>query len=365
MKIHDAFASLSISEVLKTCGLAGCGGAGFPTWPKYQSGEVELKALVVNAQESEPGYYIDKWHHKTYASEYAELFRYLLENTSLEKIIVAPKIKDKAWFAECVESLNATELDCTGRNRHDVFAQENPFLVMYTDDRYAFGKEGALLLITGQVKVPKGEVPASQGWVVNNSQTLYYMHQALTKGAAVTDSYVHVYGETPSHIFKSAPIGTPLEDLLNASGTSLDEVTQKGHVIVEGGPGWYDIIDAPAHYSTTRRTNSILIVDPSFRDPTKKDVLDKPNAPGYPRRGATEHEQAPSDPIVPTKVRLQLKDNKAFEIVNKALPCVAVGQQVARGEVIAKAGAGFSIPLHASIDGKVTEIGDDFISIEA
>jgi len=364
MKLHPSLVDQSIESVLKNAGIAGCGGAGFPTWPKYAEGEVPLKALVVNAQESEPGYAIDKWHHKNFAAEYAELFAWLLDNTSLEKIIIGAKERDRAWFGETESLLKATVLDCTGRNRHDPFAEKNPYLVMYTDDRYAFGKEGALLLITAQAKIPKGELPRQHGFVVNNSQTLFYMHQALTKAEKVTHSYVHVFGETPAHIMKRAPVGTTLNDLLEAAGSSLADMEAKGFVALEGGPGWYEVIANPHSYSTTRRTNSVLLVDPSYRDPSGKDVVNKANAPGYPKENGPVAETAPSADIEVKHVRLWLKDNPAFEFVNPAKPIRSEGEAVRVGDVIAEAGEGFSLPVHASIEGRVSKITDQYIEVK-
>ena len=48
-----------------------------------------------------------------------------------------------------------------------------------------------------------------------------------------------------------------------------------------------------------------------------------------------------------------------------SIPCVAVGDTVRRGQVIATAAQGFSVPQHASIDGKVTYVDLTKIVIEA
>jgi Na+-translocating ferredoxin:NAD+ oxidoreductase RnfC subunit len=358
LDLHASWEGKSLPDILKAGGLVGCGGAGFPTWGKYS--EVHPYHLT-NAQESEPGYYIDKWHHKVFADEYVALYHWLLE-WGVKKIIIAPKTKDKAWFEPLEKKLNAEILDCTGRNRHNPDDFDNPFLFTYTDDRYAFGKEGALLLVSAQVKLKPGEFPGQHGWVVNNSQTMHNMFRVMTAARPVTEKYVHVYGEC-KHIFKKTPIGTTATDLFAAAGTSLDEIESKGLVVVEGGPGWYHKID-PKTFSVTRRTNSLLVIDPAYRDPDGKDVLAKGSKPGYPRDDESEHEKEPSGDLEPGRVVMSLQDNPEMTAVTPAVPKVDVGATVEVGEVIASAGEGFSVPVHASIPGKISGVSAQGIEIE-
>ena len=48
-----------------------------------------------------------------------------------------------------------------------------------------------------------------------------------------------------------------------------------------------------------------------------------------------------------------------------AVPCVQVGDTVQRGQQIAAPGKGLSVPVHASISGRVTEVTDQYIVIQA
>lgn len=361
LKVIDSLRDRPLSDVLKEGGLVGAGGAGFPTWAKYVAAH---PYHVTNAQESEPGYYIDKWLHKARAKEFAELYQWLL-GWGVKKIIVAPKYKDRPWFEELEALTKGEVLDCRGKNRYRPDDVDNPILFTYTDDKYAFGKESALLLICGGVKIGPGERPTDHGYIVNNSQTLFNMHALLTTGRPLTRKYVHVYGETPKHVFLDAPVGTLAEDLLQAAGTSVDEIRAKGFVVVEGGPGWYEVVETPASFSLTKRTNSLLVVDPAFRDPTQKDVLEKPNQPGYPRTPASAHQQEPSAPLEPARVRVRLVDNPRFAAILPAVPTVQPGDAVTAGDVVAKAASeGFSVNQHAPVTGKITAVTDAWVEIE-
>ena len=171
-------------------GVVGCGGAGFPTYAKYTRAPdtAAPRFLVVNAQESEPGYFIDKWVHEHEAPALLAVLGHLAAQALAPggKVVVAAKLKDRDTLLP-LERLATTAsipnkmFDCTGRNRHNLEEQSEPLLFAYTDDKYPFGMETALLLIVAQKKIPQGERPSQHGFVVNNSETLWNIHQALTR----------------------------------------------------------------------------------------------------------------------------------------------------------------------------------------
>ena len=364
LQLFPAFQDRALHEVLREGGVAGAGGAGFPTWAKYQHPQ---PFLVVNAQESEPGYFIDKWLHQTRAAEFLDLLQWL-RSWGVGKCVVAAKIKDRPSFAS-METLAAEQaggmkvLDCTARNRHKLSEQAEPLLFAYTDDKYPFGMETALLLIIAQQKIPQGERPTQHGFIINNSETLWNMHQLLSTGAAVTTKYVHVYGATPTHTFRAVPVGTPAADVLKDAGLTLPEIQARGFIVVDGGPGWFEKID-PVHAVVSRRTNSLLVLDPSIVDVTQKDVFDKPGKPGYPSVG-TVFSTTPTTLAV-SQVRVPLIDNPAFKAVRPATAMVKSGDRVVRGQAIARANEeGVSLWCHASIDGVIAEVSERGIEIRS
>ncbi len=358
---HPSHGDTSLADIIRTAGISGAGGAGFPTYPKY---DAPLNVHVTNAQESEPGYRCDKWLHEAHPDTFAALYAFLLE-WGVEKVLFGAKLKDRSCFQALEDATGGTVLDCTGRNRHPLDEQENPILFAYTDDRYAYGKEGALLLVAANTKVPAGERPNQHGFIVNNSETLWNIICAVKDAAPVTEKLVHVYGESPRHAFVRVPVGTPVATILEDAGMPLAEVEAKGFALVDGGPGWFEKIDSPRDAVVTRRTNSVLILDPAYRDPNGKDVLAKGPNPGYPKEGGPTVPDAPAD-LASDVVRIPLIDNPAFDSVKPAVPTVKVGDEVARQDVIAAAAdTGISIPAHASISGKVTAVTPTSIEITA
>ena len=364
MKIHPSLQDQPLADILRRHGVVGAGGAGFPTWAKYT---VPQPTLIVNAQESEPGYFIDKWLHEARADDLVDLLAWL-RRWGVQRTVIAAKQKDRASFARMealagVDAGHARVLDCTGRNRHKLDEQPEPVLFAYTDDRYAYGMETALLLIVAQAKIPQGERPVQHGFIVSNTETLVNVFDVLTTAQPVTTKYVHVYGATPRHTFRQVPVGTPAAVVFADAGLATDEIKARGLVVVDGGPGWFERVD-PDHAVVTRRTNSLLVLDPAVVDVTKKDVLPGAARPGYPLPD-TVFARAPS-PLPVTTVRVPLVDNPAFKAVRPAIPVVQAGQRVRRGERIGRADdGGISVDVHASLDGTVTSVDDGGITLQA
>jgi electron transport complex protein RnfC len=364
LSLHPSLVGRPLDDILRTHGVVGAGGAGFPAWAKYT---VPQPVLVVNAQESEPGYFIDKWIHDDKASALVDLLAWL-RGWGVQKTVVAAKLKDRQSFARMEHAAGLGEgaarmLDCTGRNRHALLEQQEPVLFAYTDDKYAFGMETALLLIVAQKKIPQGERPAQHGFIVSNTETLWNIHQALTLASPVTRKFVHVYGATSRHTFREVPVGTPAAVVLQDAGVSLEEIDARGLIVVDGGPGWFERID-PRQAVVSRRTNSFLVLDPAEVDTTKNDVLPGPNKFGYPRPD-TAFALAPSLLDV-DRVIIPLIDNAKFKAVTPARSTVSVGQRVTRGQTIAVADtAGISVDVHASIDGVVVAVDDGRITVAA
>lgn len=62
-KVLTSMTPEDVIEVIKTSGLAGRGGAGFPTWFKWNAArqsEGEEKYLICNADEGDPGAFMDR-----------------------------------------------------------------------------------------------------------------------------------------------------------------------------------------------------------------------------------------------------------------------------------------------------------------
>src|SRR5919205_3852882 len=70
-------------EIMRQAGIVGAGGGGFPTYFKYMKPQPHL---LVNATESEPGYWGDKLVQKEYLDEFLQLFDALKTIFEFEQI---------------------------------------------------------------------------------------------------------------------------------------------------------------------------------------------------------------------------------------------------------------------------------------
>src|SRR5918994_651047 len=87
-------------EIMRQAGVVGAGGGGFPTYFKYMKPQPHL---LVNATESEPGYWGDKLVHKEHLEEFLQLFEAMNAIFGFEQISLCVHEKDREWFADYAE----------------------------------------------------------------------------------------------------------------------------------------------------------------------------------------------------------------------------------------------------------------------
>jgi Na+-translocating ferredoxin:NAD+ oxidoreductase RnfC subunit len=103
----------TIVDELREAGITGAGGAGFPA-----NGKWGPDRLLENHQESEPGYYIDKWLGKEHAAEFAELFQAFIDEGVFDLIVVGAKDKDKDRVRDTDNSVPSGLTRTRDRNRN-------------------------------------------------------------------------------------------------------------------------------------------------------------------------------------------------------------------------------------------------------
>jgi len=349
-----------IAQTLQSAGVAGAGGAGFPSYAKWEDLD-EIQYLLVNHHESEPNCYGDKWIGQEHASEFAALFDALLE-TVFDVIVVGTKNKYRGVWTDALET--ATGATTYGPNELPrQIDDESGVVIAYTADKYGYSEEEALLMATAATQVGP-RLPTDVGWIVHNTESLYNAYQALATGAPVTRKLVHVDGHTPRHRFLDVPIGTPATDLLEAASCDVEAGVSDDTVLLQGGPGWCQPInEQPDMFGTRKRTNAVLRLDADTveahtDDEGRTDVRDAHDWTG-------EHEQTPTR-LQPDQVHIPLITNRAYEgLVSPSEPLVSVGDSVTAGDTIADPSPdGISIAQHATIDGTVATVDEKFITIE-
>ncbi|MBR3347184.1 MAG: RnfABCDGE type electron transport complex subunit C [Solobacterium sp.] len=201
---YEAASREELLEFVKKAGMAGLGGAGFPTFNKYSKPE-GIELFIINAVECEPYLTAD------YANsmENAELMR---EGAlALLKLSTAPKgkIAVKEDKKDLIEVLHK-QFDGT------------PIEVAEVPDIYPAGWERTLIyMLTGK---RYDRLPAEAGCILNNVSTCIALGNALKNGMPITTKYLTVSGDgvtTPQNVV--APVGTPASEIIKACGGYVGE----------------------------------------------------------------------------------------------------------------------------------------------
>ncbi|QLG50859.1 NADH dehydrogenase subunit [Natrinema halophilum] len=345
---------------LRNAGLAGAGGAGFPTYAKWERLE-EVDSLLVNHQESEPNYYMDKWLGRERADELASLFDGLLGH-AFDRIVISTKRADRdEWLGELETATDARIYEPADL---PIDSDETGIVIAYTADKYEFGMESVLMRIVADVVMQGEELPMDHGWIVQNTETLFNVYRALVDGEPTTEKFVHVDGRVPTHRFLEVPVGTPATALLEAAGRSAS--LEANEVILDGGPGWcFEIEQPPETFGVRKRTNCLLVIEESVVAENRLGSGGRVNVLAPAAWKQSSHETELTATLAPDRVEVPLITNPDFEgVVTPSEPIVQAADEVQAGEMIAQPADGISVAQHATIDGTVTAVDDESITIE-
>ncbi|WP_254525466.1 NADH dehydrogenase subunit [Natrinema caseinilyticum] len=355
-----AVAPPEFAVTLRNAGLAGAGGAGFPTYAKWERLE-EVDSLLVNHQESEPNYYMDKWLGRERSDELSSLFDGLLDH-AFDRIVVTAKRADRdEWLGELEAATDATIYEPADL---PVDGDETGVTIAYTADKYEYGMESVLMRIVADAVVQGEELPMDYGWIVQNTETLFDVYRALVDGEPTTEKFVHVDGRVPTHRFLEVPVGTPATALLEAAGRSAG--LEENEIILDGGPGWcFEIEQSPETFGVRKRTNCLLVIEESVVAENRLGSGGRVNVLAPAAWKQSSHETEPTETLAPDRVEVPLITNPDFEgVVTPSEPIVRPTDEVRTGEMIAKPADGISVAHHAPIDGTVTDVSDESIGIE-
>ncbi|WP_405128012.1 electron transport complex subunit RsxC [Pseudoalteromonas sp. PB2-1] len=216
--ISDA-AALSHDElvdIIHQSGIAGMGGAGFPTYVKADSRK-DIDFLIVNAVECEPYITADDMLMREHADG-------IVAGIELMQQLLSPKLTIIGIEDNKPEAIAA--MTKAAQHNHNIIVQTVPTV-------YPSGGEKQLIkLLTGK-EVPNGSIPADIGMLVQNVGTLFAINQAVFEGKPLIERVVTVTGNTihkPGNVW--ALLGTEIKHLLDCQGFS--PVPQQR--VVMGGP---------------------------------------------------------------------------------------------------------------------------------
>ncbi len=187
---------------IQQAGIAGLGGAGFPTAVKLLARERgPIETLIINGTECEPYITADDTLMQCEASAIIEGAQILAYIVGAANIVIAVEDNKPDALAAMTAAAGA-----------DIEVATFP-------TKYPSGGEKQLITILTGKEVPRGGIPADIGIVCQNPGTAVAVRDAIVHGKPLTHRVITLTGEaltSPGNV--RAPLGTPVETLMEFAG---------------------------------------------------------------------------------------------------------------------------------------------------
>lgn len=225
----------ALSEIMRSCGVVGAGGAGFPSYAKLNK---KADTIILNCAECEPLFRVHRQLLAKYAFEILTALEHVREAVSAERIIIAVKPS----YKDAIEAV---------RDKASSFPHAS---VHPLPEVYPAGDEVITIYeATGRV-VPPGQLPISVGCIVYNVETMLNTYYAITENRPVTSKYVTVSGAVKNPATFHVPLGMRFSELVKLAGGE----TEENSAYLSGGAmtGRLATLSEPV----TKTTNAVLVL---------------------------------------------------------------------------------------------------------
>ncbi|MCS4265399.1 electron transport complex subunit RsxC [Serratia sp. BIGb0163] len=214
------YRQLTASELIQRihqAGIAGLGGAGFPTASKLQGGMNGVETLILNAAECEPYITADDRLMQEHADQ-------VIEGTQILRHLLQPKVTLIGIEDNKPEAIAALKLALRG---------QPGIALRVIPTKYPSGGAKQLTKILIGKEVPHGKHSSAIGVLMQNVGTAFAIKRAIVDGEPLIERVVTLTGEAlslPGNLW--ARIGTPVQHLLKFAGFQ----PQAQQMVVMGGP---------------------------------------------------------------------------------------------------------------------------------
>ena len=193
---YDRTEPAKLQELIRDCGIAGLGGAGFPAHVKLMEGvENAVDTLIINGVECEPHITCDDrliQEKASYVVSGARMIRHAVQ--ARHCVIAVEDDMDLAYDA--LAGLVGDDLE-----------------LVRVPTRYPAGGEKQLIKTLTGKDVPVEGLPIHLGIVIHNVATAAAVYRAVTRGEPIVSRYVTVTGKVDNPVNLQVLIGTPVEGL--------------------------------------------------------------------------------------------------------------------------------------------------------
>lgn len=205
-------------EFVKNAGIIGQGGAGFPTYVKYQKTE-GINTLVINAVECEPYITSDYKSVMDDVETFLHGVRILQKMAGVDTVLIGVKKSHP-------DLIDVIRKEIEREHAGGISVKEVP-------DVYPMG--GERTLIRTMLKREYKRLPGECGVIVNNANTAILIAKAFEKGEALSRKMVTFSGEGlkyPTNVI--VPIGMAVSEIIVQIGGVIDNVDSLK--LIAGGP---------------------------------------------------------------------------------------------------------------------------------
>ncbi|RZM74083.1 electron transport complex subunit RsxC [Pseudoalteromonas rubra] len=208
----------ALIDIIHHAGIAGMGGAGFPTYVKADSAKHKpVEFLVVNGVECEPYITADDLLMREHAEQIVQGIEIMQHLLNPQYVLVGIETNKP----EAIQAMTAAA------------AHNDKILVRGLPVKYPSGGEKQLIQVLTSKEVPSGGIPADVGVLVQNVGTLFAVSEAVCKGKPLIERVVTVTGntiQTPQNVW--ALLGSEIKHLLTCQG--FEPVAEQR--VIMGGP---------------------------------------------------------------------------------------------------------------------------------
>jgi electron transport complex protein RnfC len=205
-----------LRNLIRTAGIVGLGGAGFPSYIKLNPAGGQIDTLILNGVECEPYITCDDMLMRERPEEIiagAKIMRHALQ---AKAVVIAIEDNKPAAYAALVQA-----------------SKEEKIEVVQVPTLYPAGSEKQLIRVITGKEVPSNGLPVQIGVVVHNAATATAVHNAINLGKPLISRIVTVAGDgiaEPCNL--EVPFGTPMQHLLDQCGADNDAIER----VIMGGP---------------------------------------------------------------------------------------------------------------------------------
>ncbi|KAB7721961.1 electron transport complex subunit RsxC [Proteus mirabilis] len=240
-------------EVLLTriheAGIAGLGGAGFPTATKLKGGGDLVKTLIINAAECEPYITADDRLMQEHADEVIAGCQILMHILSPDEVLIGIEDNKPEAIAALKQALAA-------------LTNEKRIFIRVIPTKYPSGGAKQLTKILTGKEVPSGGRSSDIGVLMQNVGTVVAIKRAIIDDEPLIERVVTVTGQgakTPGNFW--ARLGTPIYALIKQAGF----IAGSEQMVIMGGPLMgFTLPDLNA--PVIKITNCLLIPSPEEMD---------------------------------------------------------------------------------------------------